>query len=337
MGNEPDKKPTEGRIGAFIARILKRRERVAGDSVRWQWWLSISVLFAAFSLIVWSFGSGTVGLRNAAAGLLLASASGAVGVILGFLFGIPRSLQRDDVAQNTAEPFQSVRPNTNLEQISDWLTKIIVGVGLTQAGKIVAIVQDTAAKIGLLFADSGNTSVTAAGSSAFVLVVMILFSILGFLQGYLWARIYLQADFSNIEQRARRTPEYFEGLMNSYLYMPRPRGFQEALKLREQYKKNFGDALTPRMWTYLVSALGQQYAWKVEEEKIVESELKADRDEVLNALKNALRDDPEALPLLRLQLEPDKGRMPGGISDKLFAGDLRSFRNDPEFVELLRP
>jgi hypothetical protein len=28
------------------------------------------------------------------------------------------------------------RPNTNLEQISDWLTKILVGVGLTQLAQV---------------------------------------------------------------------------------------------------------------------------------------------------------------------------------------------------------
>ncbi|MEN2473129.1 hypothetical protein [Burkholderia sp. GS2Y] len=30
----------------------------------------------------------------------------------------------------------AVVPNTNLEQISDWLTKVLVGVGLTQVGKL---------------------------------------------------------------------------------------------------------------------------------------------------------------------------------------------------------
>ncbi len=30
----------------------------------------------------------------------------------------------------------AVVPNTNLEQISDWLTKVLVGVGLTQIGKL---------------------------------------------------------------------------------------------------------------------------------------------------------------------------------------------------------
>jgi hypothetical protein len=335
MGNGSDKKPSEGGVQAFLTRLLGGGNE---DSVNWRFWLLVSVCAAGLFLIFYALSAGGVPrtmLRNIAAGLLVAAAAAAVGVILGFLFGIPRSLQRDDTAQNAGEPFQSVRANTNLEQISDWLTKIIVGVGLVQAGKIVAIVEDMAAKIGPLFigpwfAVPGNASAPAATSgSAFVLVLMVLFSILGFLVGYLWARIYLQEAFNDMEQRARRQPEYFEGLMNSYLYMPAPKGFREALKLRDQYKKTIGDALTDRMWTYLVCALGQQYAWK--EEMKATDDLPRDKAELVDALKTALRKDAEARSLLRLELEPD-GRMP----NELFEGDLRSFRNDPCVRYLLR-
>jgi glucosamine-6-phosphate deaminase len=47
------------------------------------------------------------------------------------LFGIPRSLAGPEGAEDKAAA-GAYRPNTNLEQISDWLTKILVGVGLVQ-------------------------------------------------------------------------------------------------------------------------------------------------------------------------------------------------------------
>jgi hypothetical protein len=63
-----------------------------------------------------------------------------------FLFGIPRTLQQEGanapIDANTPSasggPTSRIeyRVNTNLEQISDWLTKILVGVGLTQIAAI---------------------------------------------------------------------------------------------------------------------------------------------------------------------------------------------------------
>ncbi len=55
----------------------------------------------------------------------------AAGFLVGFLFGIPRVLQGEDVLPGQ-QPEYRQRVNTNLEQISDWLTKIIVGLGLVE-------------------------------------------------------------------------------------------------------------------------------------------------------------------------------------------------------------
>jgi tetratricopeptide (TPR) repeat protein len=85
--------------------------------------------------------------------LTVAGASTAVGCLLGFLFGIPRSLQQRNVppantGQTAQQPSdadkspltgtQAFRSNTSLEEISDWLTKIIIGVGLVQFQTFIA-------------------------------------------------------------------------------------------------------------------------------------------------------------------------------------------------------
>lgn len=51
------------------------------------------------------------------------------GGIFGFIFGIPRSVS-DPASANALG--RVLRTNTNLEDLSDWLSKIIVGLGLTQ-------------------------------------------------------------------------------------------------------------------------------------------------------------------------------------------------------------
>jgi membrane protein YqaA with SNARE-associated domain len=68
------------------------------------------------------------------AGLFLAGAATVTGSLVGFMFGVPRYRRADREAQ--AADQGTTAPNTNLEQISDWLTKIIVGVGLTQIPQI---------------------------------------------------------------------------------------------------------------------------------------------------------------------------------------------------------
>ncbi|MEH3120281.1 MAG: hypothetical protein PGN25_22540 [Methylorubrum populi] len=86
--------------------------------------------------------SGTPGLAWTVfgLGLLLGGASFVSGWLLGLLFGIPRTLARPQPlpatpdATDTASTRRAAasRVNTNLEDVSDWLTKTLIGVGLTQ-------------------------------------------------------------------------------------------------------------------------------------------------------------------------------------------------------------
>src|SRR5215467_1406061 len=79
---------------------------------------------------------------------LLGAAFASIGALLGFIFGIPRSPKVQAATQGATQPPSTpsgsststaaqpddnrFTPNTNLEEISDWLTKILVGAGLVQ-------------------------------------------------------------------------------------------------------------------------------------------------------------------------------------------------------------
>jgi len=141
-----------------------------------------------------------------AVGLLTAVAAFAVGALLGFLFGIPRSVaKRSDpadgqggktgAAQNAtadaavaASAAQRFAPNTNLEEISDWLTKILVGVGLVQIHKVSGAIEDLA---------DGLAPSLGGDSQGFAVAVtlMVSFSITGFVSAYLYTRLRLQGAF----------------------------------------------------------------------------------------------------------------------------------------------
>jgi len=87
-------------------------------------------------------GSGFEFLRLGFLLIALIVTGAAIGGLLGFLFGVPKlgaATPTESAAANGGADSQSrgfFRGNTNLEEISDWLTKIIVGVGLVEAKDI---------------------------------------------------------------------------------------------------------------------------------------------------------------------------------------------------------
>ena len=74
----------------------------------------------------------TPSLSGAAICLLWMLACIVAGAVIGFLFGIPKILQgnsNNTATQNEENKDYRIQVNTNLTEISDWLTKIIVGSG----------------------------------------------------------------------------------------------------------------------------------------------------------------------------------------------------------------
>jgi hypothetical protein len=144
-------------------------------------------------VIIYAFTAARFGTIAHALGtfILTAGAAFITGLLIGFLFGIPKS----------AEPQPGVSAgmysaNTNLEQISDWLTKILLGIGLTQMGEIAKWVGRTS--------DYMANNMTLDGHEAmFIASLMIFFVVCGFLDGYLATRIILPRVFAKSSEIAR--------------------------------------------------------------------------------------------------------------------------------------
>ncbi len=127
-------------------------------------------------------------------GLLIAGTAFALGALGGFLFGIPKSIT------NSTTPVKGYLDNDNLVQISDWLTKIFVGVGLTQLTKIPRYLQS----LGDYLKDSWGGDTTASISS--VCLVMY-FLICGFLMSYLWTRLYFRKMLYDADEDINKKQE----------------------------------------------------------------------------------------------------------------------------------
>ncbi|MFJ9777006.1 hypothetical protein ACIRVF_38215 [Kitasatospora sp. NPDC101157] len=155
------------------------RRRAGTSALRTAQWAAAGVLGGTGLLGLLLFALGRAQAWQAlGGGLVVAGASTVLGGALGFLFGVPR------VRNGSGEPQGSYAPNTNLEQVSDWLTKVLLGVGLTQLGSLGERLHRLGAALAPVL---GGEDAAVPFAAALVLY----FLLLGFLAGWLVTRLAL--------------------------------------------------------------------------------------------------------------------------------------------------
>ena len=143
------------------------------------------------------------------------------GSLIGFLFAIPK-VAANPPSSNADKPSDETQSrlldvNTNLEQISDWLTKIIVGLGLVELRSIPKYVAQFVGVISPIF---------SSWQKGAPLAVTLYFPVLGFTSGYLMTRLYLsgligradkqlrnQRRVDNKVELLRQTPEHKDAIV----------------------------------------------------------------------------------------------------------------------------
>lgn len=143
----------------------------------------LSILIYASSALFWNPENGPVinAILIFSLGILVAGCALALGCFIGFIFAIPKSITNSDT--NIIKTSKGYISNDNLVQVSDWLTKIIVGVGLTKLTFIPSYIKSMGEYIGQSL--GGKIWGQVAADS-----IVIYFAISGFLLAYLWTRLY---------------------------------------------------------------------------------------------------------------------------------------------------
>jgi hypothetical protein len=113
-------------------------------------------------------------------GILIAGSSFISGVLAGYLFG----LRPTDNSKNSANQPSSPPPQTNLVEIADWLTKIILGAGLVQLTNLPTPIW----KFAVFMAGGVVLGTEEKPNAPMALAIMGFFSTCGLLYGYLWTR-----------------------------------------------------------------------------------------------------------------------------------------------------
>jgi hypothetical protein len=258
-------------------------------------------------------------LQSCAGAILVGGAALTSGAIFGFLFGIPRAVQDAKSSDQSGQVDSLYQVNTNLEQISDWLTKIIVGVGLVELYKIPPEFGKIAAYVAPAFGSPRIPSGLAA-------IVLAYFLVIGFLGAYLWTRLLLTLEFTRADRAARQSPAFYEGLVQGLLYQPGPDGFQAAIQNAEEYMRRFGKN-NWRVWRSLACAYGQKYSY-MQLEGTPPDELARVRNKALEAVKYILFLNANEREGIRALWDPNRA-----TDDD----DLTPFFADEDFKALLTP
>jgi hypothetical protein len=182
----------------------------AGSAVHtWVLWTSIlaflGICVISFLLGVAAFSTAE-GWRSSlgigVTALLLAAAAWLVGSILGFLFGLPRARLTDQVTvpggpnpQGAAQPSLSAArylANANLIKVSDWLTTIVIGLGLVNLGKAVPALKN--------LAEALNEPLGASPYAGVVGLSLVVAGVIaGFMLAYLWTSMSVRQLLEEIE------------------------------------------------------------------------------------------------------------------------------------------
>jgi hypothetical protein len=229
--------------------------------------------------------------------------------------------------------------NNNLLEISDWLTKIIVGAGLVGLKDL----ERWLGGAGYLVGRGAGFDTDVSG--VFGTPVLVFFFAWGFLFTYIQTRTIISLLLVTMDRSlnslgldivakvAHQVTETVkpqidnmsEGAILQLLYTNEPGAANAAVERASSFLQSPGNAGNARVWIYMACGLGQQHA----------TANPADRpalaDRALAALSHGLAADPALRGMVRgLMYREDPHHLPGD-------DDLATFREDPRFQALVGP
>lgn len=163
-------------------------------------WLSLLFLaLPAFgSIWIWVYAFATKGSHwsYVGVGMLTAFAAFLAGCLAGFLFGIPRAVSSGELRHQPGSA--AYTPSSNLAEVSDWLTKLLLGAGLVELTRLGAplskLINNVAASLQITAAGE------APGQAAKIMagVILIGFTVIGLLGGYIATTLWYQKKLANL-------------------------------------------------------------------------------------------------------------------------------------------
>ena len=298
--------------------------------------------FAALLAVMLALGRGSA--AGLGIGVLVFLSAGFCGATLGFLFAVPKLLDAELPGQRL------LGGNDNVSRVSDWLTTMLVGVGLTQLNNI----DSGLVRFRQLLEVHARVFGSGANASAGALPVigpmlLVLGVVAGFLYLYLHTRIELVTGFREAEEvltgadadtvkaavaavasgsvlsrelaaKSAVTVSDSIAVMLKALYDTANQGFERVIDIGKALATTEATARAD-YWFYLAAAYGQMYAASNGADPKILKNIELD---ALQAAERAVRIDPGYKARLKAIA------VPGGADD-----DLAPFADTPPFKAIV--
>lgn len=203
---------------------------------------AVAAFFGFFWLYA-AFPDGAADLDLYALGLTFA------GALVGFLFGVPKSItttQSNGSTTSTTAPATTagsgLQVNTNLDKVSDWLTTIVTGLALTQLVRLPSYADRFAAFIGHDFPAEPHIHVLAVA-------MLLYFPLLGFFTAYIATRVILSRVFKRADESLSALSDDQKAAVMSVLprlfEIPENASAEEKAAAQSVAKTPYADMKTP--------------------------------------------------------------------------------------------
>lgn len=183
-------------------RLWRRRPKITAwyITVRPSWrdrlfhvsnWLAFLAIglptFGTIWILVYAFSTAGSHLTYWGVGILTGLAAFLIGCLAGFLFGIPRTVSSGLLRLQAGTT--GYAPSSNLAEVSDWLTKLLLGAGLVQLTHLGAPIANLIDHVA-----SGLHGPTGSSQAATVMAGAILFgyTAIGLLDSYVMTTMWYQ-------------------------------------------------------------------------------------------------------------------------------------------------
>jgi hypothetical protein len=184
------------RIARLLVSVDAKRRGLLGHVTTWLAFLGIAAPLGGTAwIVVYSFSTPGPHWTYLGVGVLTSLAAFVAGCFAGFLLGIPRAVSSGELRQNqsAAAGSSGLGASSNLAEISDWLTKLVLGAGLVEltrlGGPVARLIDNVAAGLHASGASAASvqTAKVMAGAIIFGYVIM------GLLDGYIVTTTWYQA------------------------------------------------------------------------------------------------------------------------------------------------
>jgi hypothetical protein len=173
----------------------------------WDRWSHIGNWLAALALVVPAFGSlwilsysfATPGSHWSymGTGMLTALAAFLSGCVIGFLFGIPRVVSSGQLRHDKATEGTYV-PSTNIAEVSDWLTKLLLGAGLVQLTRLGEPIGHLISGVAAGLTPAGAQPFPSSAAKVMAGAILFGYAAIGLLNAYVVTTVWYQRKLAGL-------------------------------------------------------------------------------------------------------------------------------------------